>query len=367
MSLNEEEYDKDNDLIPEHESFPETNGVLRNILSTHYKTQTIPPQAQFLSSDPLDTTPVAEEPSVDALIAESERIRRKIPTPSRETIAAIRKTILYQLEALRASRYRITAVNTRRVTLIPYLPLTKDELLEYKKIARLYYLNEEGFNIFITCLDDDVHYILLDDVTPRVFKHAQFQFKPCLILRSSPGNFQCIFRVQMTRYDHQACIEVFHELNQRYGDKKIRGLIHPFRLTGFKNIKQKHYNQYTQQYPDVWLYMPKLDGKIPQEDVYCPICTEMVQEALLSPIPKQRNNETQNTKRTKLDKDLDQSVIDFNVVCSLLRMGYDDTYIIHDMLSKSPNITERHGNTLGYIELTLQNAKRIMSNWKRQY
>lgn len=109
-------------------------------------------------------------------------------------------------------------------------------------------LNAEGWNIYITPIEekDGKIAILIDDVkdTEKLKKEIG---KPNLILETSHQNFQAIYVIhnkinynlskKKIEEERKIYHRVFTALNQSYGDEKISGLRHPFRLASYANKK----------------------------------------------------------------------------------------------------------------------------------
>lgn len=53
--------------------------------------------------------------------------------------------------------------------------------------------------------------------------------------------------------DREAVLRLFNDLNKSMGDPEMTGLRHPFRLAGFRNMKQKHERDGRQPFVEVKL------------------------------------------------------------------------------------------------------------------
>jgi hypothetical protein len=112
-------------------------------------------------------------------------------------------------------------------------------------LARLEALNVDPrrrMNVYVTPFSDKYCYCLIDDVKDKAEQLLKDGFKPCLILESSVGNYQVILRTSWpgTTQDQSALVEIFGELNRKFGDAGISGAVHPFRIAGFYNVKESH-------------------------------------------------------------------------------------------------------------------------------
>lgn len=106
----------------------------------------------------------------------------------------------------------------------------------FKRLKALRVLNQDGFNIYVTPLSPTFTYILIDDLT--VEKKAKFLaagYEPTLILESSAENYQAVLMVPAC--DKEMANAFFRQMNAEYGDQRISGVEHPFRLASFRNKK----------------------------------------------------------------------------------------------------------------------------------
>ena len=120
--------------------------------------------------------------------------------------------------------------------------LTLEELLTDKILGYLAYLNVNNHHIFMNVdetIDNNPHLILIDD-----FKLDKYDALvksvglPNMIIQTSPGNFQVLYRVDTrTGDERRRVINAFNTLNQTFGDPKCLGLRHPFRVVGFRSKK----------------------------------------------------------------------------------------------------------------------------------
>lgn len=159
------------------------------------------------------------------------------------------KAMTAQLGALAAPSYRITIMDVKDGRKIaqnlgkakdggPERFWTAAEVIE--KIPELTRANARGGNIFITPHDDAARHVLIDDLKPQgVEALSERGYSPALLLETSPQNFQAVLKVPAS-LDKDAANEWFKDLNRDLGDQKITGLVHPMRLAGFQNRKEKH-------------------------------------------------------------------------------------------------------------------------------
>lgn len=157
-----------------------------------------------------------------------------------------------QYTALGASKYRITLTDATGKAKPWNVGKGKGQdgsekmypaILVNGKLAMLANKNSQGRNIYITPIDDRYHFMVLDDTTDvQLDELKQAGFKPALVQESSPGNLQAIFKVPKKpgENEQKAANSVVQRINKKFGDPRFTGVIHPFRLAGFTNRKEKY-------------------------------------------------------------------------------------------------------------------------------
>ena len=130
---------------------------------------------------------------------------------------------------------------------------TKEETLQ--RMGEIVRIQARDENIYFTPLSHDKHHILIDDMNEESLKKFwEDGYRPAIILRSSPGNFQCVLTIKKlgNEFDRDVGNRLAERLNREYGDKKLSGCIHPHRAPGFENRKPKHRRE-DGKYPKVKL------------------------------------------------------------------------------------------------------------------
>ena len=168
-----------------------------------------------------------------------------------EGLAAFRDAIARYFNALQAERVRVTCIKlredgTKQAMLLDKrdgtsIGFTQEELLA--RLPELLRLQARGENIYYTPLSETKHYILVDDVSrARASDFLGDGYKPAVVLESSPGNYQCIltFPKARTPLDRDVANRLTRALNQKYGDPKLSGAVHPHRAPLFENRKPQH-------------------------------------------------------------------------------------------------------------------------------
>ena len=190
--------------------------------------------------------PILTGALVTAVLQDREPARPSTPAEN-----VMKRAIAQQTDALGCDKYRLTLVpadETKR----PYLPgkpggkasvetfYTRTELADL--VPWLRFRNNQGDNVFITPMDDNAFYILLDDAKVTQEQLVSKGFEPCLIQNTSWSSQQAVFKVPKS-VPREDVIRVFNEMNKTMGDADMTGLRHPFRLAGFRNMKPKHLRQ----------------------------------------------------------------------------------------------------------------------------
>lgn len=159
-----------------------------------------------------------------------------------------------QHQALNAEQYRITLI-PRKANASPWVLgkkagqetfFTPNEV--EAKIPLMRQKNAQGYDVYITPMDAGNHYIVVDDLTTAEhMKMSKEGYKPTLVQESSKDNRQAIFKIpkQGDPEEQTAANAVVVELNRKHGDKNFSGVVHPFRMAGFRNKKAGRNNAFT--------------------------------------------------------------------------------------------------------------------------
>jgi len=200
----------------------------------------------FSSRQKRDQVLQGDQPGKSA--ANSENRQREQPVAAH--IVAKQHAWQQQHEALQAPAYRLT-LTARRENLQTYnwgkgkAPGGGEKLYSAEEvrdmIPQLSRQNARGYDIYITPLSEQQHYIVLDDSDKQRLEqmHQRTGIAPCLIQESSPGNLQAVIIADKVQGQHEQSNANYlvQGLNKAYGDPKFTGVIHPFRLSGFMNQK----------------------------------------------------------------------------------------------------------------------------------
>lgn len=159
------------------------------------------------------------------------------------------KAMEAQFDALAAPLYRVTVMEqkgdrkvARNLGKRPEGEAEKFFSPEEVKamIPELTVANARGGNVFVTPIDRAVRHVLIDDLKASGLEELRGRgYAPALVLETSPENFQAVLKVP-AELPKDATNDWFKDLNRDIGDAKITGLVHPLRLAGFQNRKERH-------------------------------------------------------------------------------------------------------------------------------
>lgn len=290
-----------------------------------------------------------------------------------------------QLSALRCDRFRITlmprvaGLGARNFGNLSSAKRAEKGIQEkfwsisgvISQIDKLQIENMKGCDVYITPISDDLHHLLIDDATPESLTAlVAAGYKPALVQRSSANNLQAILMVDKTASAGEQSIanSFFVDLNRRFGDRNITGVVHPFRLAGFANKKAGKDNFFCR----IVEASGKLCGRANDELRLCrakmdatsavdqkPAERVLTAQALTEPIEFDSSNlealaafemHWQNESRRIIERGLpvDNSKIDFRVAKNLRAMGFSDGEIVAAIIAGSPELIARHRDTAYY-------------------
>lgn len=242
--------------------------------------------------------------------------------------------------------------------------------------------NALGFDIYVTPIDPNYHYFVVDDVDSNKFNELKnTAFKPCLIQKSSDNNNQFIIKVSKKEHEGENTLAnaMVEKLNKDYGDPKFTGVSHPFRMAGFSNKKENKNNFITKVVYAANVVCTFASGLLDKARTNWTIKVEKRREEL----QKQRAEHTKSKRLLDIEQQpnkvydhitafknewrkqlglakannwpLDYSRIDFRVTKELYGR-YTEKQLIEAILEASPNISERHHGEIAYATRTAQNA-----------
>lgn len=298
-----------------------------------------------------------------------------------------------QHKALKSPYYRITAMPRGNGNPINF-GKTEDGEVSFTAgqvegmIPKLRQKNAMGYDIYITPLDPNHHYLVVDDITRnKLNEFGKEEYQPCLIQESSENNYQAIIKADKAeRPDEQSIAnKVVQKINQEYGDKKFTGVIHPFRMAGFSNKKTGRKNAFTKVIEGLGKVCDYTSGLLDK-------MRKRIDAEKASKIENDASYKTadraQQELKLRLDRievaepgmgddilseyrlqwrrqmalakskgwPLDYSIIDFRVAVHLLKAEFDSKDIVNAIIQSSPQLPDRHYDPRDYAQRTVSKA-----------
>lgn len=278
---------------------------------------------------------------------------------------------------------------------------TADEVAEM--VPMLASRNARGNDVYVTPIDPDFHYVLLDDLhRDGLDRLLEDGYDPCWVGLSSADNYQAVLKIPVgpdgkTPAEQSLLNTYMRELNVSYGgDEKISAVIHPFRTAGFRNKKTGRGDVETK----IEIAIPRVSeravrdietrrrppedrgyggtifaGADQRETTWAPITGPIREPERAAKGRPPRvyvpSDDPDTAHRAyaegvqrylglarKMNWEIDLSAIDFNVAAEMGRAGHSADEIVRAMMAVSPNIRERHPGTHDYAWRTVEAAMR---------
>lgn len=289
-----------------------------------------------------------------------------------------------QTQALDCDQYRISLMrdsvgrnfsNSGNENLSEEQFFTVNDVLD--SIEKLRMENAKKWNVLITPIDCDHHYLVVDDV-PTIKAVAEFKkmgYTPCLVQLSSKDSIQCILKIPkiIGRNEQKFANKLVVELNTKYGDKKFQGVIHPFRLAGFSNKKANRNDEFTKILEiNNGAICSKAQNELEaiRKAFVAPIDTHVSKSPVQSVMAHSKPSDDAQSEYAQLRKgyeqaceklswNRDESLIDFKCAKEMMKSGYSQFEIAQAIISLSPNLEERHPNFEYYANKVASNAFRF--------
>jgi len=199
--------------------------------------------------------------------------------------------------------------------------------------------NNKGRNIYIRPLDK--RFILLDDLE-RCVLDSLAEIKPCLLMETSPGNYQAWLKLQEVPAERSELLQIWRRLAARFNADMASAKPDQIgRLPGFYNRKEK----YIPNFPLV-----KLHGSLDRFSTWEPCNQDKPEYPGNNPPPVVKMKTDDHRKPGK-----DRSAFDFALACSLIEQGKTDDEIRSYILPRSDKAKTRNDN---YLDRTIQNARK---------
>lgn len=243
--------------------------------------------------------------------------------------------------------------------------------------------NARGFDVYITPFSRGWHYILVDDMRPDALEALRADgYRPVLVQQSSANNFQVVLAARRLglpdEHERKLANSVMLAINQRYGDPRISGVIHPFRMAGFANKKPGKGDQFTR--------ILETGGgpcRKTQEALEAARAARDAQVASVTRTRLQIASETLEAVKTESESEYDQvylktarqlknlfagrtnwSVIDFRSGLAVMKAGGSEADVRGAIARCSPDLAARHGaHVAQYLARTVQ---AVVNEYNRQ-
>lgn len=300
-----------------------------------------------------------------------------------------------QADALDSPYYRITLKGRKNNTTINLgKNKNKDEtFFNREKIDSMIQLlaskNIQGYDIYITPIDKDNHYLVVDDLTNEKYKEfISNGYNPILTQQSSENNIQCILKIKKienNKEEQSRANKIVVGINRKYGDPNFSGVVHPFRMAGFSNKKPSKNNALTkiinvgkelckkatilllQQFNKDEAIKLELEKERQEKDVERKNKAEQANRLnnIKHGINYHDDNNINKMFKSEWNKisrffesrgELDHSRVDYRVCMNLINKGYEIKDIKEALIDCSPELFDRKHNALDYVERTVNNA-----------
>lgn len=234
--------------------------------------------------------------------------------------------------------------------------------------------NARGRDIYLTPIDKDHHYIVVDDTTETSLGDLiAAGYRPAMVQESSAGNRQAVLKVpkERDRDEQKAANEVVVNLNRRFGDAAFSGVIHPFRMAGFSNKKPGRNNAFTRIVEAVGgicnRAMEQLDAiraRIVGERTATPNLPDVPRPRVADlPAASSESESAFDRARQQVEGlaahmgwQRDESRLDYRAAQTMAEDGWPRDEIAAAIITRSPNLVDRHGNPVDYAARTAENV-----------
>ena len=335
---------------------------------------------------PADWDGVADRTADLAAGAYPDAFEDRAGDPVSPAIEAKRKAWDAQHSALQSPAYRLTLMS-RRDGLASFSvgkdrgPDGTEKTYDAAEVRALIpYLsahNARGRDIYLTPMDPDHHYMVVDDMTPRALDDfLAAGYAPALVQESSAGNRQAVLKVRKepSRDEQKAANAVVVDLNMRFGDPKFSGVIHPFRMAGFSNKKPGRDSAFTRILKAAggicartMAHLDEIRQRLAGERTPAPAARPRPGEARPRPKPQaapSNDAEAAFDRARSLSEGLaarmgwtrDESRLDHRAAQMMADEGWQADEIAAAILARSPNLVDRHRDPLGYATRTAENV-----------
>ena len=235
--------------------------------------------------------------------------------------------------------------------------------------------NSIGWNVYFTPISDDFHFILVDDLDSlyAIDNLKNEGYLPCLVQKTSKDSYQGVLKIPKLfgKNEQSFANNLLRDINTKFGDKKITGVVHPIRLGGFSNKKPNRNNEFTKLIEtndgaictkgESELQEIRIKGKsvnhFEAKSIKLPVTILPTSSVSITAF-----NEYSRLRRSyeiacqKLNWVKDESLIDFKVAKEMMKAGFSESDIAYSILSLSPDLVNRHPNSEKYAITVAKNA-----------
>lgn len=234
--------------------------------------------------------------------------------------------------------------------------------------------NTRGRNIYLSPIDPAYHYMVVDDMTETSLGDLiAAGYRPALVQESSAGNRQAVLKVpkERGRDEQKAANEVVVNLNRRFGDIKFSGVVHPFRMAGFSNKKPGRNDAFTRIIEAVGGICTRAMEQL--AEIRARIIGEKMDAPNLPDAPRRRVEDlpaASSASEAAFDRarqqaeglaahmgwQRDESRLDYRAAQTMAEDGWSRDEIAAAILTRSPNLGDRHRKPVDYAARTAENV-----------
>jgi hypothetical protein len=234
--------------------------------------------------------------------------------------------------------------------------------------------NARGRDIYLTPIDQGHHYMVVDDTTETSLGDLiAAGYRPALVQESSAGNRQAVLKVskERGRDEQKAANEVVVNLNRRFGDPAFSGVVHPFRMAGFSNKKPGRNNAFTRIVEAVggictraMEQLEAIRARIIGEkadtpnlpDAPRPRVADLPAASSASEAAFDRSRQQAEGLAAHMGWQRDESRLDYRAAQTMAEDGWSRDEIAAAILTRSPNLGDRHRKPVDYAARTAENV-----------
>ncbi|OYT87176.1 MAG: hypothetical protein CFE46_13290 [Burkholderiales bacterium PBB6] len=256
-------------------------------------------------------------------------------------------------------------------------------------IPHLRHRNAAGFDIYVTPIDDQHHFMVIDDMKPGASGLlSRLGYAPCLVQTSSTRNEQAVLKTTKThRFDEQSLANcLVQEINKAHGDEKFSGVIHPFRMAGFSNKKPGRSNAFTRIIEAVPRLCKKAGERLAQlRDAADALADQLRRKRIQLLSDKAMTDAVRTADARRQAREgravssaaafheaaaavrqsasdfgwkVDESRVDFQASMVMFADGWTESETMEGLMSSSPALSGRHLDTGAYALRTVQRARK---------